>query len=771
MMLTERHWRLLGRAWLLLCVAVCIALALALPRARFNTSVMDLLPKEEHQQWHPELRAGLLANLDRQLVWLVSLPAGKDGEAAVTEWSRQLQAIDALALVKGAQPELAPAWQAYLQQMAWQHLPPAARARLEGGASVWSQWVLGQIYSPFGGVSRAEWQSDPMLLTRAAVLEQQSPMQLGEQGWLSALGPDGRRWYLVRAELNLSAFDMARNRQLLAELTRAEDKLKQDYPGAELLRRGTLFYSQHASTLAEQDISTIGLGSLFGVVLLIWLAFRSLRALLLSLLPLATGMLWGLGAVLLVFGEIHVFTLVISTSLIGISIDYALHFMSERRLHGHETPAQTRAHLLPGLSLALLTTLIGYALLWLAPFPGLQQLAVCALAGLLAAFLTVLLLFPAWLGELSQGPLPIRRWQARWIAAWREPTGLRRWLPLLVLVISAIGVSRLVVDDDIQKLQPLPHQLQAQEHQIQQLTGQQGGMTGYLVVGRDGEQALTRLETLAGHLEQARQRGQLEQFVAISQWLPSLARQQGDYHAIMESQPSVIAALKGAGLPVEAKTRPFSPLTPEAWLASPVSEGSRLLWHALPDGRVGIWVPLAGIHDTAALARLADKSDGVVWQDQRSQWSQLFADYRIKLAELLLVAVLLVTGLLWRRVGWRVAARILLVNALAIAMGLALLGFSQQPLTLFGVLALSLIFGIGIDYGLFFAHCGEDPGRQQSTLLAILLAHLTTLLAFGLLALSHTPAIAGFGIVLSGGIFTAFLLSPMVLAPRPAAES
>ncbi|WP_421205702.1 MMPL family transporter [Aeromonas enteropelogenes] len=771
MMLTERHWRLLGRAWLLLCVAVCIALALALPRARFNTSVMDLLPKEEHQQWHPELRAGLLANLDRQLVWLVSLPAGKDGEAAVTEWSRQLQAIDALALVKGAQPELAPAWQAYLQQMAWQHLPPAARARLEGGASVWSQWVLGQIYSPFGGVSRAEWQSDPMLLTRAAVLEQQSPMQLGEQGWLSALGPDGRRWYLVRAELNLSAFDMARNRQLLAELTRAEDKLKQDYPGAELLRRGTLFYSQHASTLAEQDISTIGLGSLFGVVLLIWLAFRSLRALLLSLLPLATGMLWGLGAVLLVFGEIHVFTLVISTSLIGISIDYALHFMSERRLHGHETPAQTRAHLLPGLSLALLTTLIGYALLWLAPFPGLQQLAVCALAGLLAAFLTVLLLFPAWLGELSQGPLPIRRWQARWIAAWREPTGLRRWLPLLVLVISAIGVSRLVVDDDIQKLQPLPHQLQAQEHQIQQLTGQQGGMTGYLVVGRDGEQALTRLETLAGHLEQARQRGQLEQFVAISQWLPSLARQQGDYHAIMESQPSVIAALKGAGLPVEAKTRPFSPLTPEAWLASPVSEGSRLLWHALPDGRVGIWVPLAGIHDAAALARLADKSDGVVWQDQRSQWSQLFADYRIKLAELLLVAVLLVTGLLWRRVGWRVAARILLVNALAIAMGLALLGFSQQPLTLFGVLALSLIFGIGIDYGLFFAHCGEDPGRQQSTLLAILLAHLTTLLAFGLLALSHTPAIAGFGIVLSGGIFTAFLLSPMVLAPRPAAES
>ncbi|MGL5502201.1 MAG: MMPL family transporter, partial [Aeromonas veronii] len=415
-------------------------------------------------------------------------------------------------------------------------------------------------------VSRAEWQADPLLLTRAVVLEQKSPMQLDEKGWLSSTGPDGRRWYMVRAELNLSAFDMARNRQLLTELAAAEQQLRQHYPGVELLRRGTLFYSQHASSLAEQDISTIGLGSLIGVIVLIWLAFRSVRALLLSLLPLTMGMLWGLGAVLLVFGEIHVFTLVISSSLIGISIDYAIHFLSERRLHGHETPAQTRAHLLPGLSLALLTTLIGYALLWLAPFPGLQQLAICALAGLLAAFLTVLLLFPYWLGDLPQGALPIRHWQVRWIEAWQRPGGLRRWLPLLVLVISAIGISRLAVDDDIQKLQPLPHELQAQERQIQQLTGQQGGMTGYLVVGSNGEQALTRLETLADQLELARQHKVLDQFVAISQWIPSRARQQADHQAIMALQPGVISALKAAGVPVDASARPLVLLTPEAWL-------------------------------------------------------------------------------------------------------------------------------------------------------------------------------------------------------------
>ena len=67
------------------------------------------------------------------------------------------------------------------------------------------------------------------------------------------------------------------------------------------------------------------------------------------------------------FGEVHIFTLVISSSLVGI-IDYGIHFLTERRLHGQqESPHQTRARPLPSLSMALFATLVGYGLLWLAP--------------------------------------------------------------------------------------------------------------------------------------------------------------------------------------------------------------------------------------------------------------------------------------------------------------------------------------------------------------------------------------------------------------------
>ncbi|BEJ48250.1 membrane protein [Aeromonas dhakensis] len=764
MLHAETTWRRLGTLWIGLCLLLAAVLAWQLPHSRINTSLMDLLPHESRSDLDPALQQGLLQQLDRQLVWLLSLPAGQDGRAAATFWAQQLGELPALSRIKGYQPELAPAWQRYLHELAWQRLDPASRARLAGGAEGWSQWVLGQIYSPFGGVSRAEWQSDPLLLTRAGVLaEARGPMQLKE-GWLVSRDKAGRDWYMVRAELDLSAFDIQRNQALLSELAGAEQRLAEAYPGAELLRRGTLFYSQHASQLAQQDISTIGLGSMVGVILLIWGVFRSTRALLLSLLPIGVGLMWGLGTVLILFGEIHVFTLVISSSLIGIAIDYAIHFLCERRLHGDdETPHQTRLKLLPTLSLAVLTTLIGYGLLWFAPFPGLQQLAVCALAGLFSAFITVLCLFPRWAGPLPTRPLLGQRWLQGWLLAWQQRPLLRIGLPLCCLLLAALGISRLQVDDDIRRLQPLPVVLQGQEQRIQALTGQQGGMQGLLVTGADGEQALQRLERLDGRLAELQQRGALQAFVSLARWLPSLARQQEDAAAIRALLPEVVSRLKAAGLPLQPPVREPHWLTPAAWLASPVSEGSRLLWHALADGRVAIWVPLVGVEDESALTALAAAEPGVYWQDQRSQWSQLFAHYRIKLAELLSVAIALVALLLWRRMGAARAARVLLVNLIALAMGLALLAACGQPLTLFGVLALSLIFGIGIDYGLFFAHSGSGVARQSSTLLAILLANLTTQLAFGLLALSHTPAIAGFGLVLSGGIFTAFLLSPLVL--------
>ncbi len=93
-------------------------------------------------------------------------------------------------------------------------------------------------------------------------------------------------------------------------------------------------------------------------------------------------------------------------------------------------------------------------------------------------------------------------------------------------------------------------------------------------------------------------------------------------------------------------------------------------------------------------------------------------------------------------------------------------GVLGSTLNLFNLLGLILILGIGIDYTLFFS----EQKKSLSTLLAITLSGLTTLLSFGLLSLSQTHAIHSFGITVLTGIFVAWLLSPLAINNEQATE-
>ena len=92
----------------------------------------------------------------------------------------------------------------------------------------------------------------------------------------------------------------------------------------------------------------------------------------------------------------------------------------------------------------------------------------------------------------------------------------------------------------------------------------------------------------------------------------------------------------------------------------------------------------------------------------------------------------------------------------AALLSLAALGWLGVPLQLFGVLAQLLLLGLGVDYGIFLL---EHEGDGASWL-AVCLGAASTLLAFGLLSLSATPALHGFGLTLLFGIGLVWLLSP-----------
>ena len=181
-------------------------------------------------------------------------------------------------------------------------------------------------------------------------------------------------------------------------------------------------------------------------------------------------------------------------------------------------------------------------------------------------------------------------------------------------------------------------------------------------------------------------------------------------------------------------------------------------------------VVLIGITDLSALSAL-QWLQGVTWVDQVEQLSSLFARYRVSVSMLLIAAYLLVFTGLGLKFGWRNALTITSIPVVAALVSLAMMGWFDQLFSLFNLFALLLVLGIGVDDAIFFfmADNSGRPGispaaedRRASTSLAVTLSALTTLLAFGLLAVSSTEIVHAFGFTVATGILTALVLSPLV---------
>jgi predicted exporter len=112
----------------------------------------------------------------------------------------------------------------------------------------------------------------------------------------------------------------------------------------------------------------------------------------------------------------------------------------------------------------------------------------------------------------------------------------------------------------------------------------------------------------------------------------------------------------------------------------------------------------------------------------------------------LLAAVALVAGLVLAvRFGPRDALRMLLPPVASVLATLGLFGWLGEPFNLFTLLAFWLVLGLSIDYGIFLRHGRE---HRVTAILSVTLSACTTLIAFGLLALSETPFIRTIGLTL-----------------------
>ena len=81
----------------------------------------------------------------------------------------------------------------------------------------------------------------------------------------------------------------------------------------------------------QTEVIHLAVAGSIAIGLLLVLAFGSLPALVVAFLPVASGVVAGIAAVALVFGNVHGMTLGFGSTLIGEAVDYAIYYLIQAR--------------------------------------------------------------------------------------------------------------------------------------------------------------------------------------------------------------------------------------------------------------------------------------------------------------------------------------------------------------------------------------------------------------------------------------------------------
>lgn len=810
LMQSSPKWRLV--VWLLLMLSASLwTLQLWQNGARVQSDILAMLPHLQQDKLTERALNQVEATLADQVY--IALVA-KDETTAIAAAKLLMQKLEADLVARGKQGALTDIRSADMQlgealgQFYFPHrfkllTAPQAEALASQNIESLIEAATAQLYNAFSYANSNLLAQDPLLLFPANLLALAPSSKVrASQGILLANQGDNVA-AVVMAKGRESAFNPNAQLAQMTALTQGLDAVKQSYPDITVLKAGALFHALAATQTAKSEISILGLASLLGVIALVWLAFRSVMPLLLAIVTISSGLLLAVTFTLSVFGELHLLTLVFGTSLIGIAIDYSFHFYCERLSDTERSAQATVAYIFPTVTLAFITSALAYVGIGLAPFPGMQQVAIFCAAGLLGAYLTLILAYPLLAGSrLPAGSRPLAL-AGTYLACliqlskrFTTPLGMGLFA-LVILVWCLGGVTKLTVDDDIRHLQQSPASVTEPENQLRQLLS--GGTDNqFLLVRAPSEEALLQqLERVSPMLDTAITNQELGNYVSLSRYLPSHQKQDTAYRLQGEIyQTQLEQVLTSLGLDENLKPELQAAylatktdyITPAAfftlgagkqlaplWLApneanSPVSNG------ALNDGGVsadhgadqgadqgadyGAIVLLGGIQQIDALKARFAHDESVQLIDKVADISAVMGHYRLLTLKLLALALGIALLLFSLNFGFKKAVVVVAVPALAALLTLATLGLTGSPLSLFHALALILVFGIGIDYSLFFA---SAQNHGKAVMMAVFMSACSTLLAFGLLAFSQTQAIHYFGLTLSLGIGFTFLLSPLIL--------
>lgn len=766
-------------AWLL-AMLLCIA---QIARTHFIADLsafMPSMPTERQQLLVDQLRDGIVARLI-----MVGIEGGDAPERArlSRELAQALRADPAFLSVQNGEAATQDRDQAYFFDHRYL-LSPAVRAErftAEGLHQAIAD-AIANLSGDAGLALKHLFLQDPTGET-LALLEQfagDSQPASQEGAWASR---DGQRAILL-LQTRAAGSDTDAQAQAIATIRQAFQGLKAQ-AGTRLVMSGTGVFSVSSRATIEHEVSRLATASIVLVVTLLVLVYRSLGLLLLGLLPVLTGALVGIAAVSLGFGHVHGLTLGFGTTLIGEAVDYSIYLFIQRA-GGSDPSGFWRT-----IRLGVLTSVTGFAAMLLSGFPGLSQLGLYSISGLLAAALVTRYLLPQLMtNNLRLRELPRTADLLKHV--FERATQWRTLVPLLLLLAGAVLAwqHERIWNRQLSALSPVSRAEQELDASLRSDLGAPDMRYIASFSAPNVESALQGAERAGAVLRQQVDAGVLGGFNSPALVWPSQATQAARRAALpdaSEARARLAQAVKG--LPVKAERLDGFLDALQQSRRAPLLNRSDLKGTSAAMLVDSLLVQRE--HDVLVLMPLKaggqGKNPDLIDVDRLSAALQPTGLARITVIDLLEEATnifdrYLHEALLMSGLGSLAIVVLLLLalrsprRTLAVALPLACavlcvtagLLLSGHTLTILHLVGLLLVVAVGSNYALFFdaglQHRSEAEQRQ--TRLSLVVANLATVGSFGLLGLSKVPVLSAIGMTVGPGALLALVFSAM-LARKP----
>lgn len=564
------------------------------------------------------------------------------------------------------------------------------------------------------------------------------------------------------------AVDIERQQEVIDYITAGFDQFNES-GNLKIELTGLSVASSNSKRIIQAEAKLFSIAATIALIALLWFSFRSLKLVLISTLPMLTAVITGMFFVLIWFNSIHGITLVFAITILGMAIDYPIHFFSH--LDKQVSNEKNMKNIWGTMLVGLVTTVIAFLSLIFSNFDGLYQLGLFTSCGLLAAALTTRYVLPFIIGEVKYFKLPKL-----------SLVSLSKSHVILLLLCSSIFVSYVFSqqlpqwEKSLSSLSPLPKSYNQRDHHLRTSLGVAELRYVILVEAKSIESVLQKSENLRPKLNTLVNDGALKQYDMAAQYLPS-AKLQNLRKSLLPSVQQLKERLVSSIADTPFKKTLFNPfvedvrqskildpLTVENLNGSIIELLSQSMLIEIENQHYGV-VYLTGVKDLDSIRNdlklFTEKGDlkGIKIYDLSLVSKRLLLDFYEDFLFFIMVAVCLIALilLLTLKVSLR-AFSVMLILIFTLTVEIAWLVLLGEALTLFHLVSLILVFGLGLDYALFFTR-QESISEKNKTLYGLVVCLMSSILVFGILSLSSIPVLNIIGKTTAIGVFLAFIFS------------